>query len=655
MMKDMRFIPLAVGALTLLGACASMGRPGGGPRDETPPVAVRSNPAEGERNVDRTSLSIYFDENVQLEDAFNKVVISPVQQEAAQISANGRRVTINLRDTLVPNTTYTIDFGDAIKDLNEGNVLDGYALAFSTGADLDTLAISGTVLEAATLEPAQGMMVAAYANVADSAIRTLRPDRIARTNQHGQFTIRNLAAGTYRVYALNDLNRDWHWDRSEDVAFIDYTITPTVEIIAVTDTLYDAAGADSLVTRQGRRLLPNDVLLTWFNEGYQAQYLKDYARPDRRRATITLGAPTDSLPRVVMVDGPRAGQPASEWALAAHSAHGDSLTLWFADPAVAATDSLRLAVSYMRPDSLEQMQWTTDTLRFTYRPPRMSKKEKERLDTVTPRLDVLRITLTGGSPREVYRPLTFTFSEPVASIDTAAWLLEQMVDTLWTAVPDMKIEPDPAVPLLGYYINVDWTPGGKYRLAVDSAAVTSIYGEHNGPLKQEMSIRSLDDYANLTINLAGADSTAMVTLLTGSDEPVRTVSAADGHAEFRYLNPGTYYARMFFDANADGLWSTGILDSIQPEEVAYYPKKIELKRNWDVTQTWDIYELPVDAQKPYAILKNKPKLKRGEKRPEDETDEDDEDTLSTPMRGSGRQPGRTSSIGGGGLKTSVDR
>ena len=105
------------------------------------------------------------------------------------------------------------------------------------------------------------------------------PDRIARTNQYGMFTIRNLAPGTYRVYMLNDINRDWHWDRSEDVAYLDELIVPSTEAITVTDTLYSSTGGDSLVTRPGTMFLPNDILLNWFNEDYKAQYIKEYKRP----------------------------------------------------------------------------------------------------------------------------------------------------------------------------------------------------------------------------------------------------------------------------------------------------------------------------------------------------------------------------------------
>ena len=117
-MNLLRTLPvIALGAI--VGACASIGRPEGGPRDETPPVFVRSNPSPGAVGVDRTTFELFFDENVQLEDAFNKVVISPVQIQAPTVSANGRRVSVELRDTLVPGVTYTIDFGDAIKDLND--------------------------------------------------------------------------------------------------------------------------------------------------------------------------------------------------------------------------------------------------------------------------------------------------------------------------------------------------------------------------------------------------------------------------------------------------------------------------------------------------------------------------------------------------------
>lgn len=649
-MKSLYALPALI-AVLILTACASIGRPEGGRRDEEPPVFVRSTPAPGAVNVDGRRLSIYFDENVQLEDAFNKVVISPVQLEAAQISANGRRVSVELRDTLKPDMTYTIDFGDAIKDLNEGNVLDGFAIDFSTGTTLDSMRVSGIVLGASNLEPAQGVLVAAYSNLSDTAVRTLPPDRIARTNQLGQFTIRNLAPGTYKVYMINDINRDWHWDRSEDVAYLDELIVPSTKAITVTDTLYSSTGEDSLTTRDGVQYLPNDILLNWFNEDYKAQYLKEYARPDRRRVTLELGAPADSLPELRIVDGPRdtslAGLTSDKWATTVASLTKDTITVWLTDTMVMNTDSLRLSVKYQKPDSLDRLVWTTDTLRFFYKAPRRSKKEIE-ADTLPPAKDVLKVELKlNGGVQEVYNPLKISIDQPLLSLDTSAVRLELMVDTLWTPIKGWTIEPDSVNPVHLKKIRQNWKPGEKYRFSVDSAAIVSLFGEHNKPISTEFTVRKLDEYSNLVFVMPGVDSTGIVELLNSSDEPVKAVPVVDGRADFRYLAPNTYYARMYFDTNGDGKWTTGKLDSIQPEEVAYYPKKLVLKSNWDVEQTWDIYEVPLDQQKPYAILKNKPKLKRGEERPKDEDEEEEKDEfMGAPNRGNSnknRLPGRGAS------------
>ncbi|MDE6300332.1 MAG: Ig-like domain-containing protein [Muribaculaceae bacterium] len=635
---DSLHLLLAVLTVLAVTACASIGRPEGGPRDERPPEYVRSVPAQGERNSDRTTINIWFNENVQLEDAFNKVMVSPAQETPPRVSSNGRRVTVHLSDTLVPGATYTIDFGDAIKDLNEGNVLDGFALDFSTGDSIDSLRISGMVLAAENLEPAQGFTVGAYANTADSAIRTLRPLRVARTNQYGQFTIRGLAPGSYRVYALNDVNRDGHWDRSEDVAFTDVLLAPSVTEIAVTDTFYASDGSDSLVSRPGVQYLPNDVLLSWFNQNYKAQYIVNNERPDRRRATVILGAPTDSVPEIRIVDGVAdsalVGADAALWSVPQYSAHNDSVTLWIRDTVVQAADSLRLSVRYFREDSLGLPEAVVDTLRFYYRAPRGVKKKGEVPDTVAPGFDVMQLSAR-GSTQEVYAPLRLTVDQPVASIDTASLRLLMQVDTLWVEKP-YTLEPDSLDPVLGLCVSYPWEPGEKYRFEADSASVAGIFGEHISAKKFEFKVRSLEEYANLTFNLRDADSTARVELLNSSDKPVRSVAVdSRGRAEFRYLPAGTYYARMYFDADGDGRWSTGLLDSIPPEEVAYFTKKIELKSNWDVVEDWDIYAVPLDRQKPYAILKNRPKLKRGEKDPRDIQDENgDEDDFMNPMRGS---------------------
>ena len=630
--KQLRLL-LAMAAAAVTVACANMGRPEGGPRDELPPVYVRSNPALGQLNFKGNKITVDFDENIQLDDAMNKIVVSPAQHTTPAISSNGRRVTIELRDTLIPNTTYTLDFADAVKDLNEGNVLDGFAMDFATGDTIDTLRISGMVFEARTLEPAQGMLLGVYSNLSDTAISTLPFERITKTNQLGQFTLRNLKAGTYRVYALNDVNRDYHWDRSEDVAFYDVAVSPSSEPTVITDTLTRHTGErDSLVMRDATRFLPDDLLLTWFNEGYASQYLRDYKRPERNKLTFQFGAKSDTLPILRLLNTHRAGDEISTWATLDASPTLDTLTYWISDTSLVSLDSITLEATYLRTDTLDNLVWGTDTLKFNMRPEKKKKEKKkkkkddEEADTIPP-VPHMELRMLSGSSQDLHKGLTLSAGSPVVRFDTAAIHLEIQVDTLWyRIVPPKFTRPEPLRPMV-FTAPYKWEEGTKYRLTIDSAAVNDIYGLDNAQLVHEFTTKKSEDYSAISFNVSGLDGRkGIVEVLSSSDKPVASAPVNGDLATIRYLSPGTYYARLFIDANDDGEWTTGsITDSIQPEEVYYYPKKINLKKNWTIEQSWNINELPVDQQKPQEIKKNKPKRKKGdpEERPTDDEEEDE--------------------------------
>ena len=625
--SPLHLLPIVILAM-IVTACASIGRPEGGPRDVTPPVYVSSNPAPGAKNVDKQQIDIYFDENVQLEDAFNKVVVSPAQKTNPRVSSNGRHVKVLLQDSLIPNTTYTIDFADAIKDLNEGNVLDGFATYFSTGDTIDTLSISGMVLDASNLEPAQGMLVGVYSNLSDTAISTLPLERIARTNQFGQFSVLNLKPGQYRIYALNDMNHDYHWDRSEDVAFYDVTVSPYTEAITVTDTLRSSANTDSLVAREGVAYLPNDILLTWFNEGYSAQYLKDYTRPARRHFNITMSTVADTLPEITIARGEYEGLNANDFTVLRKNATLDTLEYWIADTTILALDSLYLSVRYQATDTNDMLSWRTDTLRFFFKDPVVKEKKKkkdEAADTLPPPTIYMALKAETGSVHDIYAPVVLSSDQPIDTFDITAIHLDIQDDTLWVPVKEYVFEADSLNPLMRRRIMSEWVPGAKYRLSVDSAAVGGIYGEWSNMFKHEFTVKEKEKYSNLVLNITGVDSIpAMVELLNKQDAPIRTAPVINGVARFDFLSPGTDYARLYIDKNGNGKWDTGsLLDSIQPEEVYYYPKKINLRENWDIAIDWNIYETPIDLQKPYEIKKNKPKLKKGEQAPTNDEDEDD--------------------------------
>ena len=183
-----------------------MGTPDGGPYDEEPPVFMGGSPAPYATGVKDARVVLEFDENIRLDNAFEKVVISPPQINQPQIKYSGHRVIVQLEDTLVPATTYSIDFNDAIVDNNEGNPLVNFAYVFSTGDVVDTLGVSGTVLNASDLEPIKGIMVGLHSSSADSLFTTRPFERVARTDSRGRFTIKGLAPGKYRVYALADAN-----------------------------------------------------------------------------------------------------------------------------------------------------------------------------------------------------------------------------------------------------------------------------------------------------------------------------------------------------------------------------------------------------------------------------------------------------------------
>lgn len=624
----MTLLPGVIAAL-ILASCATIGTPEGGPRDLTPPVVVRTNPPEGATNVTGRRITVTLNKNIQLDDAFNKVVVSPAQITAPQITSNGKTVTIQLRDTLIPHTTYTIDLADAVKDLNEGNLLDGFATDFSTGDTVDSLRISGMVLEARTLEPAQGMLVGVHSNLSDTALTSIPFERITKTNSKGVFTVRNLRPGSYRIFALNDINRDYRWDRSEDVAFYDTLIVPTAERVTYADTLRTEDGRDSVVDRSFTRFRPNDILLTWFNEEYRAQYLKEYKRETRRTIRLELGAPTDSLPRVTIA-GPDsiAGLDLLKASVLQRSATNDTLVYYIRDPRIYSTDSLRASVEVLRPDSTGRMVWMADTLRLTYTEPRKTKaqlkKEEEarkkaeedsiaRGDSIPaplPPTEFIKFSVEGSSTQELNKPLYFKADEPIDTIIAGAVKLYTKKDTLWVPVDAPVIERVDSGNPLRFMARYTWTPATAYKLTVDSAAITGMYGLHTDAISHEFTTRALSDYGTITFKVTGDTLPQMVELLNSSGDPVRTAPVKEGKAVFDYLDAGTYYARLFVDADSSGTYTTGSLsDSIhrQPEETYYFPKKLELKKNWDIDQPWNIYALPIDIQKPFAILKNKPK------------------------------------------------
>ena len=614
-------------------SCANIGNPSGGPIDKTPPIFMRSNPTPNAVNVKDRKIEIFFDEIVTLKDPSTKIIVSPAQTEMPRMSALGRKVTVELVDSLLPNTTYTIDFSNSIQDNNEGNPIDNFAFAFSTGSVIDSMRVSGYVLDSRTLEPMQSVVVGLQSNLADSAFHKEKLQRVALTNDRGQFTIRNVSPGSYHIFALKDLDRDYKFGNpTEDIAFLDSIIVPSIGSREAADTVYnDLNEIDTIMRATRPAYFPNDILLSMFNEDRKSQYLANNLRVDSTRISLTFAAASDTLPSLSIVG--RNDVP-DQWYTLERSQTNDTLTYWIRPPHLVSADTLIVATTYLRTDTASNLSWGTDTLKFTFQRQKAKKKKKNEETDSLEQIRFMELHPLANGTQEVYAPLLLQTGTPIERYSREAFHLQRKLqnDTIFYPAEIKSIAlRDSTLSRRDLMLKVDWEPGAAYTLAVDSLAMTDIYGLQTKPLKVDFNVRKMEEYGNIVFNIPAVRDSAIVELLDGTEKIVLRAPVKNHRAELLNLLPGKYYARLFIDRNGNGKYDTGNYDMhLQPEETVYYPGAINLKKNWDVEQTWDIYATPIDKQKPEAIKKNKPERKKWEKvnTEKTETDEDEENGFS---------------------------
>ena len=614
-------------------SCANIGNPSGGPIDKTPPIFMRSNPTPNAVNVKDRKIEIFFDEIVTLKDPSTKIIVSPAQTEMPRMSALGRKVTVELVDSLLPNTTYTIDFSNSIQDNNEGNAIDNFAFAFSTGSVIDSMRVSGYVLDSRTLEPMQSVVVGLQSNLADSAFHKEKLQRVALTNDRGQFTIRNVSPGSYHIFALKDLDRDYKFGNpTEDIAFLDSIIVPSIGSREAADTVYnDLNEIDTIMRATRPAYFPNDILLSMFNEDRKSQYLANNLRVDSTRISLTFAAASDTLPSLSIVG--RNDVP-DQWYTLERSQTNDTLTYWIRPPHLVSADTLMVATTYLRTDTASNLSWGTDTLKFTFQRQKAKKKKKNEETDSLEQIRFMELHPLANGTQEVYAPLLLQTGTPIERYSREAFHLQRKLQNDTTFYPaEIKSIAlrDSTLSRRDLMLKVDWEPGAAYTLAVDSLAMTDIYGLQTKPLKVDFNVRKMEEYGNIVFNIPAVRDSAIVELLDGTEKIVLRAPVKSHRAELLNLLPGKYYARLFIDRNGNGKYDTGNYDMhLQPEETVYYSGAINLKKNWDVEQTWDIYATPIDKQKPEAIKKNKPERKKWEKvnTEKTETDEDEENGFS---------------------------
>ena len=615
---------ILIAALSLLMvACARMGQPDGGWFDDDPPRIIGSNPADQAVGVNSKRITIQFDEYIKLEDATQNVIVSPPQLEMPEIKATGKKIVVDLKDSLKANTTYTIDFSDAISDNNENNPLGNYTFTFSTGERIDTFEVAGTVLDASNLEPIKGIQVGLYADLADSAFRTKPLLRVARTDGRGRFVIKGVAPGEYRVYALQDADGNYMFNqKSEMVAFSHTTYKPSAGPDIRQDTIWrDSLRIDNILRVPYTHFYPDDIILLAFQEVQTDRYLlKQPERKDADRFTLYFSYGNPQLPEIRGFNF----DEKDAFVLEA-SEKKDTLTYWLRDTALVNQDTLSMQLSYLMTDSTGVLVTQIDTVdviaKTSYAKRQKDlkkqveswekeqaklKKQGEPYDSIMPREPLKVQYNVPGTMAPDSRP-TINMPAPLARCDTASIHLYTKVDTLWYRVP-VDVQRRDSL-LRTYDVLAEWTAGSEYSLEVDSAAFEDIYGNVSKPFKQGIKISTLDEFSTIVLQLAGVtDTTYVVELLDQSEKTIKQVrTEANGDAVFFYVKPGGYYARAFRDRNGNGVWDTGNYDAnLQPEEVYYFPGRIDCKEKWDITRPWNFTATPLNMQKPGEITKQKP-------------------------------------------------
>lgn len=668
-MRQSKYI-LALLLLVQCIACANIGTPDGGPYDETPPRVVRTSPKFGATKNKSTKIVLEFDENIKVSGANEKIIVSPPQVEQPEIEAMGKRITVKLLDSIKPNTTYTVDFADAIQDNNEGNPMGDYAFTFSTGDRIDTMQMSGYVLDASNLEPIKGILVGLY--MVDSTNThvpqkgmSLNPDtllrhkvfeRISRSDSRGHFIIKGIEAGKqYRVYALQDQNQNYVYDqKSEMLAFTDRVVSPSSMPDVRMDTVWhDSIYYDSIVSVKYTHFFPDDIVLLAFSDVNKDRYLLKSERLILNKFSFYFSAPHDSLP---VIEG--MNFDASDAFFIENTEKNDTIHYWVRDSLVYNNDTLKMAVTYYATDTLGLLVPRTDTLQLASRltkekmrknrekaeeewaedyrkqykkdqkkrekeeddeeesdgDKKSKRKKKEKIkdeDIVIPPMpeELMDINMSNVSSMDPNKNVDLTMPEPIAAVDTSLIHFSIKVDSTLTPAPFIlrQVEGKP----LTYRLYAEWEPDTKYELVLDTGAFVNIYGKRSSEIKRGVGIKSLDSYSAFFVTLVGDYPNAIVQLMDGSDKVVKEIKTSNGKADFYFVRPGEYYLRLIDDANGNGVWDTGNYDEhLQAESVYYHPGSFNLRAQWEVAQEWNPKAVDVFKQKPAKITKQKPDRER---------------------------------------------
>lgn len=561
------FFPKLLSLLIIAASCANPVAPTGGPKDTKPPRIIESAPENGSVHFRSKEIKIWFDEFVQLKGLQQQFISSPPFDKTPDVRIKGKSLVIRLEEELRPNTTYTLFFGDAISDFNEGNPISNFRYFFSTGPVLDSMELSGTVFNARTLKPEKEVLVMLYDTYTDSVPMQQKPYYISRTDKNGHFHFTNLRDIPYKIFTLRDVNANLIYDMpNEEIAFLEELVLPILPaLIPDHDTI--AFGNHLVNDSIARAEMFRAHTVYLFTETDSTQHLvkAEYNHPNRLMFAFRF--PVSNLTIL-----PEPGTEA-DWILPEYGKNNDTLWYWLRN---VDRDTLSLIVSADR--------MKTDTLQITLT--KYQSQKKDQTDAPTQRLGV-QSNIPRSGAFNLNDTIRLQFSEPIATVNT---------DRIWLYYDSIPVEPEIRfVDSVHRTLNISyvWADTSIYRLLIPDSVFFSIYGFSNDTIEQKFKTRSVNDYGKLTLNIGHNFSIGqlLIRLHDGSDKLIQELAIGldEPKVEFPFLLPGKYSVQMIHDANLNRRWDAGVyLEKLQPERVYIFDKPIEIRANWELEESFKV-------------------------------------------------------------------
>ena len=653
--------------LLILGAagCAKQSSPEGGPYDMTPPRVVRCTPEMGSTNVSTHRVRITFDEYIQLERGEDKIIYSPPQRIPPKALVNQKQLIVTYQDSLIANTTYTINFNRAIKDYNEGNYIEQYVYAFSTGDYLDTMQVSGQVLDAYTLQPVPRILAGVYNTPlpTDSLDRPMT--RMTYTDDKGHFTLQNVRDGDYYAIALVDMDRSYSYNAPNESFAITLDsfrteVVPRSALMPAKETketkvdslgnVADSLGvrADSLIAKEQTPTtatdttataadsaspyvyLPNDLLLLLTRPKTHIVRLERLVRRDSMSLMATFTEPIDTLPQIKILSPDYLTTPTSYYPDL--STDRKSLTYWLSPHDSLARDSVVVAFAYPTTDSIGSPINKLDTM--TLHAPRVQAAKAKAKPKKQPKVEAPETAADGLShasdttalaetqrelravtilsQEDIHKETTrdslwISYDVPILAIDTAQVQLAKLVDSVPHPIP-CQLRPD-SIRRCRWLVDFAKEPGTTYRLTVDTAAITGLYGGTSAPAQKDLKIASATELGSLAVTLTGhpTEHPLYVYLLSSKEEILATAQPdSAGLVSFTELAPGAYFLKLYVDLNENGSWDGGIYPATPPEPVRYLPQSVNVQARFATEQKWAYDGTPLAEQRPKDLEGDKP-------------------------------------------------